>query len=145
MKTIENKSDCKRNQVIVRNKRRKTGGRRVPYFTRQLLIRASRMGIGLVQRPKSLKAEGHSPAWAHIELAIDLISEMPDLKYPVQMSFRHKPRQMRPFEPHVRCVISLAQFDGARSDFAWCDVPLEFFRKLPRMRVKRAAASARVA
>jgi hypothetical protein len=111
--------------------------RTVPYFTNQHLLQACRMGLDSDEASNALK--DFFPECLHIEAVIDVISEMPDVKHSIEMSFMHYA------EPYVRCVISLAQCEGVNSETAWCDVPVEFFEKLPRMRIKRTASSAAVA
>ena len=89
----------------------------VKYFTRSLLIEASRLGL----------------EWDFNRQIDDRIAEVPDLKYPVLRSFVHNHRHGVPCEPHIRCVISLEPMGG---DIVICDVPTEFFNKLPAKRLK---------
>ncbi len=110
--------------------------RTVPYFTNQHLLQACRMGLDSEEESNDLK--DFFPEVLHIEAAIDVISEMPDVKHSVEMAFMHYAA------PYVRCVISLPQCEGVNSETAWCDVPREFFEKLPRMRIKGTASSAAV-
>ena len=89
----------------------------VPYFTRKLLIEASRLGL----------------EWDYNRQLSERIAEVPDLKYPVENFFVHRHRHGQPSEPHIRTVISLEPFSNA---FVVADVPTEFFDKLPRMTAK---------
>ena len=93
------------------------------YFTRNLLIEASRLGL----------------RWDYNRQLSERIAEVPDGKYPVVMSFIHRHRHGQPSEPHVRCLISLEPFSSA---CVICDMPTEFFEKLPRMGKARASANA---
>ena len=93
------------------------------YFTRNLLIEASRLGL----------------QWDYNRQLSEQIAEVPDGKYPVDLAFVHKHRHGQPSEPHVRCVISLEPFSDAA---VICDVPTEFFEKLPWVRKARASATA---
>jgi hypothetical protein len=94
--------------------------RSTPYFTRNLLIRASRLGL----------------KWDFNRQFSDEIAEVPDHKYPVEAYFVHNHRHGRPSEPHIRCVISLEPF---KDTVVICDVPTKFFEALPRMKAKRPA------
>jgi len=85
----------------------------VPYFTRNLLIRASRLGI----------------KWDFNRQISEQIAEVPDRKYPVEFAYHH--RHGQPCEAHTRCVISLGPFSDSH---VICDVPTDFFNKLPTMR-----------
>jgi hypothetical protein len=89
----------------------------IPYFTRNLLIEASRLGL---ERDYNRQLS-------------EQIAEVPDLKYPVETFFVHRHRHGQPSEPHVRTVISLKPFSNA---FMVADVPTEFFEKLPRTTLK---------
>lgn len=98
----------------------------VPYFTRKLLIEVSRKGL----------------EWDYNRQLSERIAEVPDLKYPVEMSFVHEHRHGLPSEPHIRTVISLEPFSKA---FVVADMPIEFFDKLPRTTPKATTkAKARV-
>jgi hypothetical protein len=88
-----------------------------PYFTRRLLIRASRLGL----------------QWDYNRQLSERIAEVPDLMYPVELFFIHNHRHGQPCEPHMRCMISLEQFKKGLVVF--CDMPFEFFAKLPKMRI----------
>ena len=85
------------------------------YFTRNLLIEASRLGL----------------RWDYNRQLSERIAEVPDRKYPVSLAFVHEHRHGLPSEPHVRCVISLEPFSDSVVVF---DVPTEFFERLPRVR-----------
>jgi hypothetical protein len=87
-----------------------------PYFTRKLLIEASRLGL----------------EWDYNRQLSERIAEVPDLKYPVELFFIHTHRYGQPCEPHIRCMISLEPF---KKSVVFCDMPFEFFNKLPRMRI----------
>ena len=89
-------------------------------FTRKLLIEASRLGL----------------KWDYNRQLSERIAEVPDLKYPVELFFIHTHRYGQPCEPHIRCMISLEPF---KNDVVFCDVPFEFFAKLPKMRTKTPA------
>lgn len=91
------------------------------YFTRRLLIEASRLGL----------------RWDYNRQLSERIAEVPDRKYPVDLAFVHRHRHG---QPHVRCVISLGP---VQDDWVICDVPTEFFEKLPRVRKARAFANAK--
>lgn len=94
---------------------------KVRYFTRNLLIEASRLGL----------------EWDFNRQISEQIAEVPDLKYPVMFFMDHHHRHGQPSEPHIRCLISLHPFtDGD----VICDVPTDFFEKLPTMRMKRRVA-----
>jgi hypothetical protein len=88
------------------------------YFTRKHLIQAARLG----------------QKWDFNRQLSDQIAEVPDLKFPVEACLVHNHRHGVPSEPHIRCMISLEPFnDGA----VFCDVPTNYFKKLPKMRTKR--------
>ncbi|MGE3408654.1 MAG: hypothetical protein AB7I37_17680 [Pirellulales bacterium] len=94
---------------------------KVRYFTRNLLIEASRLGL----------------EWDFNRQISEQIAEVPDRKYPVIFTLDHHHRHGQRCEPHVRCVISLEPFtDGT----VICDVPSDFFEKLPTMRLKKRVA-----
>jgi hypothetical protein len=97
-----------------------TKSHKTPYFTRKLLIEAARLGR----------------KWNYNRQLSERIAEVPDLKYPVEFYFVHNHRFGRPSEPHIRCMISLAPFEDT---VVFCDVPPEFFKKLPRKRTRRPA------
>lgn len=87
----------------------------VPYFTRQLLMDASRLGI----------------EWDFNRQISENISEVPSgLKFPVTFYMEHNHRRMKRCEPHVRCVIQI----GPREQVI-CDMTVEFFQALPMVRV----------
>lgn len=90
----------------------------IPYFTRKLLIQASRLGL----------------LWDYNRQLSEKIAEVPDLKYQVEFHMPHHHRHFEPCEMHIRCIISLAPF---KQDVVFCDVPVEFFNKLPRMLASR--------
>lgn len=91
--------------------------RNTPYFTRKLLIEASRLGL----------------EWDYNRQLSERIAEVPDLKYPVELFFIHTHRCGQPCEPHIRCMISLEPF---KETVVFCDMPFEFFAKLPKMRAR---------
>ena len=87
----------------------------VPYFTRKLLMDASRLGV----------------EWDFNRQISEKISEVPSgLKFPVTFFIEHNHRRMKRCEPHVRCVILL---EPGRDVI--CDVTIEFFQKLPMVRI----------
>jgi hypothetical protein len=88
----------------------------VPYFTRELLMDASRLGIELdFNRQIS-----------------ENISEVPSgAKFPVTFFMEHNHRRMKRCEPHVRCVIQI----GPRQQVI-CDVTTDFFKSLPMVQVR---------
>ena len=87
----------------------------VPYFTRKLLMDASRLGV----------------EWDFNRQISEKISEVPSgLKFPVTFFMEHNHRRMKRCEPHVRCVILL---EPGRDVI--CDVTIEFFQKLPMVRI----------
>ena len=57
--------------------------RTVPYFTNQHLLQACRMGLDSEEESNDLK--DFFPEVLHIEAAIDVISEMPDVKHSCTM------------------------------------------------------------
>ena len=88
----------------------------VPYFTRQLLMEASRLGI----------------EWDFNRQISENISEVPSgLKFPVTFYMEHNHRRMKRCEPHVRCVIQI----GPREQVI-CDVTTDFFQSLPMVQVR---------
>lgn len=93
----------------------------VPYFTRNLLIEASRLGL----------------EWDFNRQISEEIAEVPDLKYPVVFTLDHHHRHGQPCEAHVRCLISLEPFTDGE---VICDVPTDFFNRLPTMRLKKRVA-----
>ncbi len=90
---------------------------KISYFTRSMLIEAA--------------AQGRQ--WDYNRQISEAISEVPDLNYPVTFSMDHHHRHGQRCEPHIRCQISLSPF--ANKDVL-CDVPTDFFEKLPRIRMK---------
>lgn len=87
----------------------------VPYFTRELLMDACRLGI----------------EWDFNRQISEEISEVPTgAKFPVTFYMEHNHRRMRRCEPHVRCVIQI----GPRQQVI-CDMTIEFFQALPLVRV----------
>lgn len=92
-----------------------------PYFTRKLLIQASRLGLN----------------WDYNRQISEQIAEVPDLKYQVEFHMPHYHRHCQRCEEHIRCMISLAPF---KDDVLFCDVPVQFFKKLPRILASRQAA-----
>lgn len=76
-----------------------------PYFTRSLLIQASRLGV----------------KWDFNRQLTDQSAEIPNLKYPVQAFLIHHHRHGVRCEPHIRAMISLAPFqDGSVfATFRW--------------------------
>lgn len=88
----------------------------VPYFTRKLLMDASRLGI----------------EWDFNRQISENISEVPSgLKFPVTFFMEHNHRRMQRCEPHVRCVIQI----GPRQQVI-CDVTTEFFQSLSMVQVR---------
>ena len=88
----------------------------VPYFTRQLLMEASRLGI----------------EWDFNRQISENISEVPSgLKFPVTFYMEHNHRRMKRCEPHVRCVIQI----GPRQQVI-CDVTTDFFQSLQMVQVR---------
>lgn len=88
----------------------------VPYFTRQLLMEASRLGI----------------EWDYNRQISEEISEVPSgLKFPVTFFMEHNHRRMKRCEPHVRCVIMLKPGTSVI-----CDVTNEFFQGLPMVPIR---------
>lgn len=87
----------------------------IPYFTRKLLMDASRLGI----------------EWDFNRQISEEISEVPTgAKFPVTFYMEHNHRRMKRCEPHVRCVIQI----GPRQQVI-CDMTIEFFQALPMVRV----------
>jgi hypothetical protein len=87
----------------------------VPYFTRQLLMDASRLGV----------------EWDFNRQISEEISEVPSgHKFPVTFFMEHNHRRMKRCEPHVRCVIMLEPGHSVI-----CDMTCEFFHALPMVRV----------
>lgn len=87
----------------------------VPYFTRELLMDASRLGID----------------WDFNRQISEKISEVPTgVKFPVTFFMEHNHRRMKRCEPHVRCLIQI----GPRQQVI-CDMTIEFFQALPMVRV----------
>ena len=91
-----------------------------PYFTRNHLIQASRLGL----------------KWNYNRQISEQIAEVPDLKYPVEQCLIHNHRHGVRCERHIRCVISLAPF---KDTFVICDVSTKFFKKLPKVRTQQPA------
>ncbi len=91
-----------------------------PYFTRNHLIQASRLGL----------------KWDFNRQVSDRIAEVPDLKYPVEVFLVHNHRHGVRSEPHIRCMISLEPFKDTP---IICDVPTKFFEELPKIKSKRPA------
>lgn len=96
--------------------------KKIPYLTRALLIKASRLGL----------------KWDYNRQLSERIAEIPDHRYEVEFAMTHHHRHFMPCEEHIRCVISLTPF---KQDVAFCDVPIEFFKKLPRMTRSEARRS----
>lgn len=108
--------------AITKNQRRaakKTDAKRraekrtvaIPYFTRKLLMDASRLGI----------------EWDFNRQISEEISEVPTgAKFPVTFYMEHNHRRMKRCEPHVRCVIQIGP-----SQQVICDMTIEFFQALP--------------
>lgn len=94
---------------------------KIPYFTRKLLIEASEKGL----------------KWDFNRQISEQIAEVPDLKYPVIFHMPHHHRRFKRCEEHIRCMISLEPF---KKTFVFCDMPIEFFKKLPRMPMNRQVA-----
>lgn len=88
------------------------------YFTRKHLLQASRLG----------------QKWDFNRQLDDNIAEGPDQKYAVEAFLVHNHRHGVRCEPHIRCMISLAPLDDGA---VFCDVPTNYFKKLPKMRSKR--------
>lgn len=87
----------------------------VPYFTRGLLMDASRLGID----------------WDYNRQISEEISEVPSgLRFPVTFFMEHNHRRMKRCEPHVRCVIMLEP-----GRHVICDMTIEFFQALPMVRI----------
>jgi hypothetical protein len=93
----------------------------IPYFTRELLIEASKLGL----------------KWDYNRQISEQIAEVPDLKYQVIFHMFHYHRRFKPCEKHVRCMISLEPF---KKTVVFCDMPVEFFKKLPRRPMTRLVA-----
>lgn len=89
-----------------------------PYFTRDLLIEAARLGI----------------EWNYNRQLSERIAEVPDRKYKIEFCMPHHHRHFVKCEEHIRCVISLAPF---RKTVVICDMPVDFFLKLPTMPIKK--------
>lgn len=88
----------------------------VPYFTRELLMDASRLGI----------------KWDYNRQVSEQISEVRSgLRFPVTFFMEHNHRRMKRCEPHVRCVILLAPGRDVI-----CDVSMEFFQSLPKVQIR---------
>ena len=88
------------------------------FFTRKHLIQAARLG----------------QKWNFNRQLCDEIAEVPDVKFPVEAFLVHNHRNGVRCEPHIRCMISLTSFDDGA---VFCDVPTNYFKKLPKMRSKR--------
>lgn len=87
----------------------------VPYFTRELLMDASRLGV----------------EWDFNRQISEEISKVPSgHKFPVTFFMEHNHRRMKRCEPHVRCMIQI----GPREQVI-CDMTVEFFQALPMVRV----------
>ena len=86
------------------------------------MIQASRLGI----------------KWAYNRQISDSIAEVPDLLYEVEFFMPHHHRHRKACEEHVRCMISLAPFQPS---VVFCDMPVEFFLKLPLMTRSEALSS----
>lgn len=86
--------------------------RNMPYFTRKLLVEASRLGL----------------EWGYPWQISERIAEVPDQKYLVQTVIKIDGTN------YVTCVISLKPF---RDTVVCCDVPLSFyFGRLPWMHTR---------
>ena len=96
--------------------------KKIPHFTRALLIEASRLGLN----------------WDYNRQLSERIAEVPDHHYEVEISMSHHHRHFKPCKEHIRCMISLAPF---KREFVFCDMPVEFFLKLPRMTRSEARRS----
>ena len=88
----------------------------IPYFTRKLLMDASRLGI----------------EWDFNRQISEEISEVPSgQKFPVTFVMEHNHRRMKRCEPHVRCVILLEP-----GRHVICDVTMKFFQSLPKVQMR---------
>lgn len=96
--------------------------KKIPYFTRALLIEASHLGL----------------KWDYNRQISERIAEVPDLHYEVEIYMPHHHRYFKPCEEHIRCMISLEPF---KQTVVFCDMPVEFFKKLPRMTRSEARRS----
>jgi len=122
MKTKTKKSKPRPKRLLrAKHDANRSLGPMIPYFTRDLLVEASKLGV----------------KWDYNRQISEQIAEVPDLKYPVIFHMPHHHRHFKPCEEHVRCVISLEPF--APTDVI-CDVPIEFYIKLPRVQMARRAA-----
>ena len=65
-----------------------------PYFTRDLLVEAARLGL----------------KWNYNRQLSERIVEVPDLKYKNEFCMPHHHRRFVRCEEHIRCVISLEPF-----------------------------------
>lgn len=111
--TKNQKREAKKKEAKRREEQRTVA---VPYFTRQLLMDASRLGI----------------EWDFNRQISERISEVKSgLKFPVTFFMEHNHRRMQRCEPHVRCVILL----GPGRDVI-CDVTIEFFQSLPKVQIR---------
>ena len=90
---------------------------RIRYFTRSLLIKASKLGL----------------KWDYNRQLSESIADVPDENYPVILHMDHHHRHGQQCEPHIRCVLSLYPYIDSN---LICDVPTDFFEKLPTKRIK---------
>jgi hypothetical protein len=121
MKKTKNRTAKRKTASHAKRRTRSSAIPTIPYFTRDLLIEVSEKGL----------------KWNYNRQISEQIAEVPDLKYPVIFHMPHHHRQFKRCEEHVRCVISLEPFS---SNDVICDVPIEFFIKLPRVQMARRAA-----
>ncbi len=114
MTTTKNQRRAAKKTEVKRRAEQRTVA--IPYFTRKLLIEASRMGI----------------EWDYNRQISEKISEVPSgLRFPVTFFMEHNHRRMKRCEPHVRCVIMI---EPGRTVI--CDVSVEFFQSLPMVQVR---------
>lgn len=114
MATTKNQRRAAKKKEAKRREEQRTVA--VPYFTRKLLMDASRLGI----------------EWDFNRQISEKISEVPSgLKFPVTFFMEHNHRRMKRCEPHIRCVIQI----GPREQVI-CDVTTDFFQSLPMVQVR---------
>jgi hypothetical protein len=114
MATTKNQQRAAKKKEAKRREEQRTVA--VPYFTRQLLMDASRLGI----------------EWDFNRQISEKISEVPSgLRFPVTFVMEHNHRRMQRCEPHVRCVIMLEP-----GRYVICDVTIEFFQSLPKVQIR---------
>jgi len=94
----------------------------ITYFTRKHLILASKLGI----------------KWDYNRQVSERVAEIPDLKYPITVAMPHYHRHGVRCEMHIRCMILL---EPLTQRVVFCDVPVKFFKKLPRMTVPEGVLS----